>query len=98
MRASQKKNAVPMSASQTATFAQVLPVIEPPLREGKQRQDPALALVVGAHDDGEVLEGDGDGEAQKISDSTPSTAWRSKVPAASSASCMAYSGLVPISP
>ncbi len=35
---------------------------------------------------------------QKISDSTPSTASALKVPAAPSADCIAYSGLVPMSP
>jgi len=36
--------------------------------------------------------------AQKMSDSTPSTAWLSNLPASFTASCMVYSGLVPISP
>lgn len=88
MRASQKKNAVPMSASQTATFAQVLPVISRRCASANSARIPpspwlsARMMMVRYLRVTEMV------RLQKISDNTPSTAWRLKVPAAPTASCM----------
>ncbi len=96
--ASQKKNAVPASARPTATLAQVLPVISRRCaRANSARMPPSPSLsarmmIVRYLSVTEIA------RLQKISDSTPSTAAVLKVPAASTAICMVYSGLVPISP
>src|SRR5215469_3802789 len=98
MSASQKKNAVPASASPTATFAQVLPGISRRCASANSARMPpspslsARMMTVTYLSVTEIV------SAQKISDSTPRTAWVLKVPAAFTASCMVYSGLVPISP
>ena len=96
--ASQKKNAVPAIASPSATFAQVLPVISRRCASANSASIPpspslsARIMTVRYLSDTEMA------SAQKISDSTPSTASASNRPAASSADSMVYSGLVPISP
>ena len=85
--ASQKKNAVPASASPTATLAQVLPVISRRCASANSARIPpspslsARMMIVRYFRVTEIA------RLQKISDSTPSTAWRSK-PAAPTASCM----------
>ncbi len=98
MSASQKKKAVPASASPTATLAQVLPVIRRRCASANSARIPpspslsACMITVTYFRVTEIV------RLQKISDSTPSTLSALKVPAASSADCIVYSGLVPMSP
>ena len=96
--ASQKKNAVPPSASPTHTLPQVLPGISRRCASANSARIPpspslsARMMIVTYLRETEIA------SAQKISDSTPSTAAASKVPASPTACCRAYNGLVPISP
>ena len=81
-----------------ATFAQVLPGISRRCASANSARMPpspslsACMITVRYFRVTEIA------RLQKMSDSTPSTAAASKVPAALTASCMVYSGLVPMSP
>ena len=82
MRASQKKNAVPMSASPTATLAQRLPMIRRRCASANRARippSPSLSARMMMTMYFRVTEM---ARLQKISDSTPSTAAALKVPAA----------------
>ena len=96
--ASQKKNAVPASASPMHTLPQVLPGISRRCASANSARIPpspslsARMMIVTYLRVTEIA------SAQKISDSTPSTEAASNLPAAFTASCMVYRGLVPMSP
>src|ERR1700694_1893844 len=96
--ASQKKNAVPASASPTATFAQVLPVISRRCASANSARIPPSPSLSARMMTVRYFRVTEMARLQKISDSTPSTASVLKVPAAASDCCIAYSGLVPMSP
>jgi len=96
--ASQKKNAVPASASPTATLAQVLPVISRRCASANSARIPPSPSLSARMMTVRYFRVTEMARLQKISDSTPSTASVLKVPASRSDACMAYSGLVPMSP
>ena len=98
MSASQKKNAVPASASPTATFAQVLPVISRRWARANSARIPPSPSLSARMMTVTYLRVTEMVRLQKTSDSTPSTTSASKPPAAWSADSSAYSGLVPMSP
>jgi len=89
MSASQKKKAVPASASPTAILPQVLPWISRRCASAKSARIPpspslsARMMMVTYFSVTEMA------SAQKMSDSTPSTACASKLPASPTACCSA---------
>ena len=98
MSASQKKNAVPASARPTATFAQRLPLMRRRCASANSARMPPSPWLSARMMMTRYLSVTEMARLQKISDSTPSTASRLKVPAALSAVSSVYSGLVPMSP
>ena len=75
IRASQKKNAVPASASRhQPTWTSRVPPRELRLASANRARMPPSPVVVRAHDDGHVFQRDRDRQAQKMSDNTPNTA------------------------
>ncbi len=89
MSASQKKNAVPISAMATATRVHVLPVIRRRCASANKARMPPSPSLSARMMTVTYLRVTEMVRLQKISDSTPSTTSVSKLPAASSADCIA---------